>query len=71
MQANPVTVLQICINETPKVICTATPKHNCCSAVLVDEYSDESVVSVADLAIGTSAPVWIITMVQRGGVSKE
>lgn len=35
------------------------------------EYSDESVVSVADLAVGTSAPVWIITMVQRGGVSKE
>lgn len=38
---------------------------------LVDEYSDESIVSVADLAIGTSSPVWIITMVQRGGVSKE
>lgn len=39
--------------------------------MLDDEYSDESVVSVADLAIGTSAPVWIITMVQCGGVSKE
>lgn len=37
----------------------------------VDEYTDESVVSVADLAIGTSAPVWTITMVQRGRVSKE
>lgn len=39
--------------------------------MLDDEYSDESVVSVADLAIGASAPVWIITMVQRSGVNKE